>query len=284
MGMKSKSNEKEEKEVELKESAKLEKEATADEEEKKIVVKKWKGKDWFSILAPPLFDSTLIAQTPTTDPKNLVGRNIEVNVYNLTNDMKKQHMKIIFSIDKVEGKSALTRINGFECLREHIMRMVRKRNKKVQCIFDAKTKDNWLLKVTFLSILNGSPGTDVQKESRLFVEKTFMDAVQKMGINDLILSVINNQIQMKIKKEGSKIYPVRFCEVEKIRVVKHSEETAPVTFRRERPYEQREERPSPAPVQEVVEEPMVEETPKAAPAAKKVKKPKAAEKEEPVAG
>lgn len=218
MGMKSRPRLREEKE-ETKE-AKLDKEATPDEKEEKIIVKKWKGKEWFNILAPGDLGAKLIGQTPTTDPKSILGRNINVSVAEITGDKKKYHMKVTLKINKIEGKTCLTSFNGFECMREHLMRMVRKRKQKVESIFDTNTKDGWFLKIKFLVMLNGNTTTTIQKRVREFVRKEITNLTRNSTMRDFLKRVLSTEVQMKIKKEGSKIYPIRFSEVARIKVMR----------------------------------------------------------------
>ncbi len=208
-----------------KDSAKVD-EVSADAEEKKIVVKKWKGKDWFNVLAPPNFAEVYLAQTPTTDPKNLKGRNIEVSVSDITGDSHKDHMKMKFLIERVEDKNAHTRFNGFEVVRQHVMRMVRKRNRKVQMIFDATTKDGWVLKVTALSVLNGKAAANVMGKARNLMVKQVNELASSCSLSEFLRKIISTQMQMQIKKSVSKLYPVRFFEIEKMKVLKPGESKA----------------------------------------------------------
>ncbi len=203
--------------------ARLDREATPEEKEEKIVVKKWKGKEWFNILAPAELGAKLIGQTPATDPKSIVGRNVEVSIGEITGDSKKEHMKVKLRINKIEGKTCLTSFNGFECVREHLMRMVRKRNQKVESIFDTNTKDGWFLKIKFLAILNGNTTATIQKGVREFVTKQIMDFTRNNTMRDFLKKIISTEIQMRIKREGSKIYPVRFSEVARIKVLRSPE-------------------------------------------------------------
>jgi len=223
MGMKSKPRLREEKK-ESKE-AKLDKEASPDEKEERIMVKKWKGKEWFNILAPGDLGAKLIGQTPTTDPKTIINRNIEVSIAELTGDNRKQHMKIRLRINRIEGKTCLTSFNGLESAREHKMRMVRKRNQKVESIFNTSTKDGWFLKTKFLVILNGNTTTTIQTKVRHFVAKQVMELTGKSTMKELLRRIISTEVQMKIKKEGSKIYPIRFSEVARLKVLRSPEFT-----------------------------------------------------------
>ncbi|MBN2042539.1 MAG: hypothetical protein JW754_01915 [Candidatus Aenigmarchaeota archaeon] len=222
MGMKGKPRLKEEENV-TKDTAKIEEASASDVEDKRIVIKKWKGKDWFNIIAPENFAGIFLAQTPTTDPKNIMGRTIEVSVSEITGDRHRDNMKMKFVVERIEGKNAHTRFNGFESVREHVMRMVRKRNRKVQIIFDSVTKDGWLLKITALSILNGKTTTEIQKKSRRMMVDIINETTGSVTLNDLIRKIINTQLQMQIKKTVSKIYPVRFFEIEKIKVLRAGE-------------------------------------------------------------
>jgi len=220
MGMKSKPRLKEY----GKETAKLNGEATPEGgEEKKIIVKKWKGKDWFSILAPAELGAKMLGQTPTTDPKTIMGRNIAIGVSDLVGDRSKYYMKINLRINKIEGKTALTVFNGFECIRERLMRMVRKRNQKVEGVFDVMTKDSWFLRVKPVTILNGNTTAAVQNKMRIFMREFLNDFSKNNKMSDILKKIISTELQMRIKREGSKIYPVRFSEIARIKVLKSPE-------------------------------------------------------------
>lgn len=185
-----------------------------------MAARKWKGKDWFAILTPKMFNESFINETPTTDPKTLVGRNIEVSVSELLKQPQKYFMKVIFRIDKIDEKSrtAYTRFNGLAVNREHIYRMVRKRIQKVETTYYVETKDKWKLQVTTVAILNRNTETEVQSKMRKHLEERVKEEAGNLDLDDFIKLVVNGILQVKIKKSGSKIYPVRFTEISKIEV------------------------------------------------------------------
>lgn len=174
-------------------------------------------------MAPRELGARLLGQTPTTDPKLLIGRNMDVGVPEITGDNSKYYMKLKVRINKIEGKTCLTSFNGFECAREHLMRMVRKRNKKVENVFDVVTKDGWLLRIKPWTILNGRPASTVENKMRLFMMKFLNEFARENNINDMIRKIISTEVQMRIKREGSKIYPVRFSEIARIKVMRSPE-------------------------------------------------------------
>jgi small subunit ribosomal protein S3Ae len=223
MGMKNKPRTKEEAAPEEKKSAKLEQEATPEQVDEKILVKKWKGKDWFNILAPRELGAKVLGQSPATDPKTLMGRTMEVGVPEITGDNSKYYMKLYVKITATEGKTCLTSFNGLECTRDHLLRMVRKRNQKVESIVDVATKDGWILRIKPWAILNGKPPSTVETKVRNLVAKFFNDFASNNNMSDVVRKAMTTEMQMMLKKSGSKIYPIRFSEIARIKVLKSPE-------------------------------------------------------------
>lgn len=184
------------------------------------VPKKWKGKDWFAILSPKAFGENIIAETPATDPKTLVGRTIELSVGELMNMRGKDFQKMIFKVESVDGKNAKTRFNGYVCMKEFISRVVRKRLQKVEIIGYAKTKDEWLLQISAIAVMNRNVERNIQRKVRLWIGDTLKETVENSGIDELVKLVASGTVQHRMKKQGSKIYPVRFFEISKIEVIK----------------------------------------------------------------
>lgn len=221
-------------------------------------------------MAPKELGAKLLGQTPTTDPKSLVGRSIEVGVPDITGDNSKYYMKVSVIISNIEGKTCLTSFNGFECMREHLLRMVRKRNQKVENVFDVVTKDGWLLRIKTWAILNGRPASTAANKMRQFTMKFFNEFASKNNMNDMIRKIFTTEIQMRIKKEGSKIYPVRFSEVARIKVLRSPE------FKTEKPKPS--EKPKEKPKEEKPEEAKPKEKPKKEEKPGKKEKPKESKK------
>ncbi|MFH1977727.1 MAG: hypothetical protein ABIJ92_00175 [Candidatus Aenigmatarchaeota archaeon] len=189
-------------------------------ERKEITVKKWKGKEWFSIFSPKMFGENFLAETPTTDPKSLVGRNIEVNVADLINQPNKFYMKITFKVNRVDGKNAYTRFNGLKCVKEYLSRSVRKGLQKVTLIQTFDTKDEWKLQVTSTLILNKNTESTVKTKVREVMGEFLTKNAQANTIDKFIDGIVSSSYQRQIKKIGTRVYPVRFSEIEKVEVLK----------------------------------------------------------------
>ena len=205
---------------EKKEGKKEEKKSKSIQKERSIA-RKWKGKDWYAILAPKTFGEIHVAETPATDPKNLIGRTIEISAAELPSEHQpKPHMKVYFKIVSVDGNNAKTIFNGFEVAKEYLFRVVRKRTSKLDIVSEAETKDNWKLQISSITVLNRKAETEIETSIRKYVENFLKEFASKASIDDFVKAVLEDALQQHVKKFGSKIYPVRFNEISKIEVMK----------------------------------------------------------------
>ncbi|MCX6814608.1 MAG: hypothetical protein NTY20_03100 [Candidatus Aenigmarchaeota archaeon] len=167
-----------------------------------------------------MFNEMHLAETPTTDPATLVGRNVEIGVSELLGQPAKYYMKLFFKITDVDSRNAYTRFNGYSTTREHLYRVVRKHAQKVEDINVFETKDGWKLQITSIAILNRNTDSNIQKKVRQIMVNHIADTAKKSGVDDIVKRVLEGSFQRDIRKLGSKIYPVRFCEIAKIEVIK----------------------------------------------------------------
>lgn len=182
--------------------------------------KKWKGKDWFNILAPKAFGDVFLSETPTTDPSFLVGRTIQIKVPQLTGDKTRNHLKLIFKSTDVKDKSVNTIFDGLECSPEYISRNIRAGLQKLEAIDTALTKEGWSLQITSSIILNRKSKVNVQKQVRRATIDFMASEAGKLPLDEFVKNVAAGTYQKKLKKDLSSIYPIRFFEVAKIEVLK----------------------------------------------------------------
>ena len=165
-----------------------------------------------------MFGEKVVGETPATNPKTLTGRNIEVSLSDLTDQRGRDFYRVLLAVDRVEGRSAYTRFNGYNALKEHVTRMVRKRSQKIDSIMYLETKDKWRIQVSTVAVLNRNTEVSVRKKVRAHIEKALEEHARKSSMDDFVKSVVSTNLQRSIKKSGTKIYPIRFCEIAKIEV------------------------------------------------------------------
>lgn len=149
-----------------------------------------------------------------------MGRVIEVPVSELTKDQSKYYMRLKLKAGKPAGNQVKTRFHTFFCVNEYVMRMGRKGLGKVTFYEDVETRDKWKLQVSVVIILNRRGNAEIKKKMRALASKIMREKARDLEHGDFVKAAMAGVFQMKIKKGGSKIYPVRFCEVIKIETLK----------------------------------------------------------------
>ncbi len=165
-----------------------------------------------------MFGEKVIGDTPATNPKTLMGRNIEVGLSELQGRPGRDFYRILLAVERIDDKSVYTRFNGYTALKEHVTRVIRKRSQKIESIMYLETKDKWRLQVSSMAILNRNTEMSIRKKVRAHMEKALQEMAARSSIDDLVRAVVSASLQKSIKRSGTKIYPVRFFEVTKIEV------------------------------------------------------------------
>lgn len=182
------------------------------------MAKKIKGKDWFTIFAPKLFQEKVLGETPGDDTKKVLGRTIQVPLVMITNDMSKYYLKTKLKITKIEGLKAYTEVAGLECLRDYIARMIRHRVTRIDTVQKLETKDGKKIVVKSIIVTNRRVTRGIEKEIRKYVEGVLSKNVSESTLDDFLMKILKDTIKQKIMKECSKIYPLRFFEIRKLEI------------------------------------------------------------------
>ncbi|MEB3755628.1 MAG: 30S ribosomal protein S3ae [Desulfurococcales archaeon] len=184
---------------------------------------KWKIKKWYKVLAPPLFGNAVLGTTPADDPDKLIGRVLEVTLYDLTGEFTHVHIKLYFQVERVEGDTAYTRFKGHELLRDYIKSLTRRKSSKIQGIFDVWTKDGYGLRITVITFTSfrckSSQKKAIRKVMEQIVKKRASESTLDEFIQSMIFSENENSLVREIESEARKIYSIRKVEVYKSKLL-----------------------------------------------------------------
>lgn len=188
----------------------------------KEILKK-KKKKWISILASKEFNNMEVGETITAEPSTLVGRNVSINLMNLTQDIKTQNTKIIFKISEVKNDKAVTEIVKYELVPSSLKRMVHKDKEKIDDSFKVTTKDNVEVRIKPFTVTKSSTNRSVLTALRHKTRELLTEAIKKATYDVFMEEVIKFKIQNVIKRELSKIYPLTQFQIRKLeRLVQRS--------------------------------------------------------------
>lgn len=185
-----------------------------------MAVKKAKSKEWFTIIAPKMFEEREIGKTMTSDPDTLIGRRITTSMMEISTDVSKYYLKFFFKIVKIDGNKAMTDFDGSECLRDYISRMVQRMVRRIDTVQDLKTKDGIGIRMKALAVISKKMKTSTSKVMRSEIKQMIKDEVEKSTLEELVQNTISDEIKNKIFQKVRKIYPIRNFEIRKTEIIR----------------------------------------------------------------
>ncbi len=176
---------------------------------------KWKAKTWFKVLAPPAFNSAVIAETLSDEGEKLLQRTVETNLQELTGDMKLMHVKLYFQVSEVVDQSAKTAFVGHHMTSDYIRRLTRRGNSKIPLILDLQTKDGSRVRVKPFAITDRRCQTTQAQEIRRIMGRMLTESAEKNTLSGFLQDILVGDLNGRMYKEARKIHPVRRIEIAK---------------------------------------------------------------------
>ncbi|MEA3255144.1 MAG: hypothetical protein U9Q22_04865 [Candidatus Altiarchaeota archaeon] len=177
----------------------------------------WKKKSRYRIIAPENFDFRELGTTLSSEPKKLIGRRIDVSLKDLTDDRSKQHLKVIFEINKVEGDKALTQFKVFQANQGYIHSKVRKGMSKIDYIKSMKLDDS-KVKIKVMAVTHRNIKTSQKREIISKITET-VEGYKKVKLNDFLQATLFGKLGTGIYHNAKTVCPIRRVEIEEVRVV-----------------------------------------------------------------
>ncbi len=186
---------------------------------------KWKEKKWITVLAPDSFNNIPVAYIPITDDKNAVGRVVEVTLFDILKGDPSQHQyKLFFQISKVSGEKATTIFKRYEYSKEFLRSLIRRGSSRINFVIDTKTKDGYVFRIKILTLSHRELNTSRKHALRLEAKKQIERIVPQMTIDEFVQAACYGKINSDIMAATKKIIRVRHVGLEKVRLIRTSEE------------------------------------------------------------
>ena len=186
---------------------------------------KWKEKRWVTVLAPDSFNNIPVAYVPITSDKTAVGRVVEVTLFDILKGDPSQHQyKLFFQINKVTEEKATTVFKRYEYAKEFLRSLIRRGSSRINFIIDTKTKDGYLFRIKILTLSHRELNTSRKRALRLEAKKQIERIVPQMTIDEFVQAACYGKINSDIMAATKKIIRVRHVGLEKVRLLRTSEE------------------------------------------------------------
>jgi small subunit ribosomal protein S3Ae len=179
---------------------------------------KWRAKEWYKVFAPEMFGGQQIAETFSADPSLLEGRVVSVALQDITGDFSKMHIKLNLRINRVAGFEAHTEFVGHDLTSDYIRRLTRRKHSKMDGVFEARTKDGYVMKVKPMAITEKRIQTSQQKAIRHLMSNVVSTAASKQTMSELVKDVLSGDMAKNIFKECKPVYPIRKIEIRRTEI------------------------------------------------------------------
>ncbi len=224
---------------------------------------KWKSKSWYRIVAPDMFENSVVGETVASEPEDLIGRVTEITLQDLIGDFSKSHIKVQLKIQGVRGGECVTRFVGHDMTTDYIRRMTRRRRSKIDSVFDTRTKDGYKLRVKTLSVtskrINYSKKNSIRKKQAEVID----DVASSSQLHQLVSKMLFGDLAKELKNGCKKAYPLKRVEIKKSEVLQMpGEEELEEKIVTEEELEEQEEEEEKEEAEEEEEEEEPEERPK----------------------
>ena len=185
---------------------------------RKRIRDKWRGKSWYTVLAPSYFGNVELGTLPANDPDKLVGRVIDSTLYEVTNDFAHQYLKISFRITDVDGKTAHTVFKGHEYSRDYLRSLVRRRTTRVDGLFNVTTKDGHKVRVAVCAFTLSRIKTSQEQVIRTIMKKIMGEKASALTFDQFAQEIVLGKIASDIYNEAKRVAPLRHVGVRKSRL------------------------------------------------------------------
>ena len=183
---------------------------------------KWKSKTWYNIIAPEMFDSRILGETPADSPEKLINRVTEVTVQDITGDFSKMHIKLRFKVHDVRGGDAYTYFIGHDMTSDYIRRLTRRKKSRTDGTFDVVTKDDNLVRIKPMAIAERR----IQSSKQSAIRKKMGDIVKSEAsgkiLSELVRAMIMGEMAKKIAVACRSIQPLQRVEIRKSELMRIS--------------------------------------------------------------
>jgi small subunit ribosomal protein S3Ae len=179
----------------------------------------WKAKEWYGIYAPSMFGKQHVGETPTDDPKKLIGRTVDVSGKELSGDFKKSHLKLYFRINEVQGNEAHTEFLRHEVSRSYMRAQIRRRNTKVEAIIDITTKDGKKVRVTAAGLCYRTTTNQQEAALRKAISQTITESASNLTLEQFVQELFLSKVASDSFRAAKSVYPLRRVEIVKAKVV-----------------------------------------------------------------
>ena len=179
-----------------------------------------KKKKWFPIVTTKDFNELVIGETLATEGKEVMGRHLEVNLMQLTNDLKKQNYYASFVVHDIKNDKAIAKAVGFYVSPSSIKRMVRRGKERVDDSNVFLTADKVKIRVKIFLLAKTKTKSSIAAMLRKQAAAYLNNYISKTPFDRIIKDLISTNLQRNLREYLKKVYPLKSCEIRAVEIAK----------------------------------------------------------------
>ncbi len=185
---------------------------------RKVSAKDKRKKKWFAVLAPKIFGERNLPDIVAFEPKELIGRKIEISLKIFTASPRDALKRVVCKIVKVEGDTAHTEACRFFIADNYIQRVSKRSKSRVLKIHTAKTKDGKTAKLKLYTLITNKVKRDIKTTISKYMVDTVSREVSKATSQEIFSPKFIDSV-FADKKHINKVYPIAKMLIWKISLV-----------------------------------------------------------------
>ena len=180
---------------------------------------KWKGKMWYRLHAPSMFNYAIMAHTPADSPEVVNGRVTEVPLEQLTGDYAQKNFMIKFRINETRGNNAFTSFDGHRLTSDYKRALTRRRNSRIDCNFVLTLQDDVNIRIKPIILVDKRIKKSQEKLLRAVAHEEVEKSISKMSLSEALKKIYSGDLSKEVSTALKTTYPTKRVEISKISVV-----------------------------------------------------------------
>ena len=180
---------------------------------------KWKGKMWYRLHAPSMFNYAIMAHTPADNPEVVNGRVTEVPLEQLTGDYSQKNFMIKFRVNETRGNNAFTSFDGHRLTSDYKRALTRRRNSRIDCNFILSLQDDVNVRIKPIILVDKRIKKSQEKLLRAVAHEEIEKSLTKMSLSEALKKIYSGDLSKEVSTALKTTYPTKRVEISKISVV-----------------------------------------------------------------
>ena len=180
---------------------------------------KWKGKTWYRLHAPSMFNYAIMAHTPANNPEFVNGRVTEVPLEQLTGDFSQKNFMVKFRVHETRGNNAFTTFDGHRLTSDYKRALTRRRNSRIDCNFVLNLQDDVKIRIKPIIMVDKRIKKSQEKMLRAVANKHIEEQISKLNLSEALKKIYSGDLNKEVSTALKSTYPTKRVEISKISVM-----------------------------------------------------------------